>query len=143
MNQCQTSPLQVGPVLWLYNVLLANWVAVIPICDAGECGYHVAPLLDVLAVARARSQVLLVAEFRPQIRQAVASGSGTQLPVPTTALATELSDMLGLPLGIGSSGQTPQPPFQAPFSAAIPALLRHCKRCSPSSLSSYDHHSFS
>ena len=98
--------------------------------SAGQCGYHFAPLLDALTGAKAKYHELLAAALEPEVSRIVAECSGRAMQVRSADQAAELSASLGLPLSWRSVDDSlgPTAPFVAPFSSAVPELLRITRR---------------
>ncbi|KAK9853125.1 hypothetical protein WJX84_006750 [Apatococcus fuscideae] len=114
-----TTPL---PLLYIKDFLLLC-------CSTlGQCGYAVGPLQEMLVVQRSRYHDLLSQALQPLVNAAAKAEPWPPLEVTTEAQAAELRDMLGLPLLVAVDAAVPQVPFQAPFTAAIPELLRLARR---------------
>ncbi|KAK9838880.1 hypothetical protein WJX74_005121 [Apatococcus lobatus] len=94
----------------------------------GLCGYAVAPLQEMLVVQRSRYHDLLSQALQPLVDAIAKTEPWPPLEVTTEAQAVELRDGLGLPLLVHAEAAAPPVPFRAPFTAAIPELLRLARR---------------
>ena len=83
-----------------------------------------------LTGAKAKYHELLAAALEPEVSRIVAECSGRALQVRSADQAAELSASLGLQLSWRSGHESlgPTAPFPAPFSSAVPELLRVTRR---------------
>ncbi len=100
---------------------------------AGKCGYHVAPLQEVLAAGRLKYLDLLGSALSAAVAEAIHLDAQALAPVEidSPAAAAELGADLGLPLTADGGGPPTVFPSAAPFSPTVPVVVRALRRRVP------------